>query len=159
MKSAITPQHNFTCIIHWEDMGSTEKSIKGIRNELAKRSTNELLLFKWSSNGQHTYGFLLVDFTLQEIVFTGNGFRIDGGGEGGRVAKKISDFLRIYGCAAPLCVDVPELYVHVPDDLNADTSHPLYEQFARDMVTHLRKAESWIFEEQPFRLSEKKPMY
>lgn len=150
--------NNFTCIIHWDDMGITRKSIKGIRNELAKRSTNEISLYKWSSNSL-TYGFLIVDFTLQEIVFTGSGFRIDGGGEGGRAAGKINQFLSIYGCPSPLCIDVPEMFVHVPDDLYAPTTHPLYEQFARDMVQHLRTNEDWIFQEKPFTLADNTPSY
>lgn len=85
--------------LHKETLGVTQRALKALRDELAKRIDHELLVFKVpSENGAHCeiYGFFLVDKTAGEIVIIGDGFRGDGGGGGGSGHRAALALLAIY---------------------------------------------------------------
>jgi len=88
-----------TLILHDETLGVTQRALKTLRDELAQRIEHELLIFKVpSENGAHCeiYGFFLVDKTAGETVIIGDGFRGDGGGEGGSGHRAALALLAIY---------------------------------------------------------------
>ena len=76
--------------------GITETSLIRLRNELARRIDNHVEIHKIDTN-VCCCGFLLLDFTKDEAVWTGDGFRTDGGGEGGVGYNTAMALLEIFG--------------------------------------------------------------
>lgn len=90
---------SYKITLHRETLGVTQRALKSLRDELAKRIDHELLIFQVpSSDGAHCeiYGFFVVDKTDREIVIIGDGFRGDGGGEGGSGHRAALALLAIY---------------------------------------------------------------
>ncbi|RLG29058.1 hypothetical protein DRN98_08765, partial [Methanosarcinales archaeon] len=80
-----------------EALGITERSLKVLRDEIARRVDDDLVVLKIPTS-DITCGYLIVDRTVKEAVFTGDGFRTDGGGEGGagyRAAEAYLDIFRL----------------------------------------------------------------
>ena len=67
-----------------EALGITERSLKVLRDEIARRVDHDLMVLPaWLADREIptsdiTCGYLIVDRTLNEAVFTGDGFRTDG---------------------------------------------------------------------------------
>lgn len=90
---------NYRLTLHQETLGVTQRALKALRDELAQRIDHEILVFQVpSEDGSHCeiYGFFLVDKTAEEIVIIGDGFRGDGGGEGGAGHRAALALLAIY---------------------------------------------------------------
>ena len=90
---------NYTVTLHKETLGFTQMALKALRDELAERIDHELIVFQVpSKNGSHCdiYGFSLVDKTAREIAIIGDGFRGDGGGEGGKGHRAAQALLAIH---------------------------------------------------------------
>jgi len=86
--------------LHEETLGVPQPALKALRNELAQRIDHELLVIQVpTGDGAHcgVYGFFLVDKSAREIVIIGDGFRGDGGGEGGASGRAAQALLSIYG--------------------------------------------------------------
>jgi hypothetical protein len=79
-----------------ETFGITVKSLKKLRNELADRIHHKISIQKIQTDNL-CCGFLIYDATTEEIIWTGDGFRPDGGGEGGVGYKSACALLQIYG--------------------------------------------------------------
>jgi len=80
-----------------EALGITERSLKVLRDQIARRVDDDLMVLKIPTS-DITCGYLIVDRTANEAVFTGDGFRSDGGGEGGagyRAAEAYLDIFRL----------------------------------------------------------------
>ena len=110
---------NYTLRLHRETL-RTAQSLKALRNELAKRISHELLVFKVPSiDGAHgeVYGFFLVDKTARDIVIIGDGFRGDGCGESGAGHRAALALLAIYHLV-PIEV-MPEEAILYRDDASA----------------------------------------
>lgn len=91
---------DYRITLHEETLGVTQRALKALRNELAQRIERELLVFQIPSDDGGNcgvYGFFLVDKTAREITIIGDGFRADGGGEGGAGARAAQALLAIYG--------------------------------------------------------------
>jgi len=86
----------YTLLLHDETLGVTQKALKALRDELAQRIDHKLFIFQVPSTDDH-YGFFLVDKTAREIAIIGDGFRGDGGGEGGAGHRAAQALLSIYG--------------------------------------------------------------
>ena len=101
-----------------EALGITERSLKVLRDEIARRVDHDLMVLPaWLADREIptsdiTCGYLILDRTLNEAVFIGDGFRTDGGGEGGagyRAAQAYLDIFRLKGYfAEPM--DITEAY-------------------------------------------------
>jgi len=87
-----------------ETLGITERSLKVLRDEIARRVDHDLMVLPaWLADREIptsdiTCGYLIVDRTANQAVFTGDGFRTDGGGEGGagyRAAEAYLDIFRL----------------------------------------------------------------
>ncbi|MBA7714667.1 hypothetical protein ES703_123697 [subsurface metagenome] len=86
--------------LHRETLGVTQRALKALRDELARRIEHEILVFQVPSpDGDHceVYGFFLVDKTAAEVAIIGDGFRGDSGGEGGSGHRAAQALLAIYG--------------------------------------------------------------
>lgn len=93
-------------IIHWETMGITQKALKALRNELCLRFRNSIEVYMWSQGGI-TCGYLIYDHTLNEIVLIGDGFRTDGGGEGGAGYRSAEVLFSLFGLQIYEGLDIP----------------------------------------------------
>ena len=95
-----------------DSLGITERSLKVLRDEIARRVDHDLMVLEIPTS-DITCGYLIVDRTAREAVFTGDGFRTDGGGEGGagyRAAEAYLDLFRLKAYFAEP-VDMTEAYV------------------------------------------------
>jgi len=76
--------------------GITERSLKMLRNTLAKRINHRIAVVEVPTD-EICCGFLILDKDAQEAVFTGDGFRTDNGGEGGAGYKSAKALLNVLG--------------------------------------------------------------
>jgi len=74
--------------------GYTQPSLKRLKNEICRRVDHEVCVFKVRTE-EILCGFLIMDYTTEEAVWTGDGFRTDGGGEGGAGYNTAMLFLKI----------------------------------------------------------------
>lgn len=85
--------------VYEETFGITRKSLKALRDELAGRIDH--ILSVWELPAEDTqaecYGLCIVDLTVDEAVIIGDGFRRDGGGEGGAGHRAALALLSIFG--------------------------------------------------------------
>lgn len=87
-------------IVHKETFGITQHSLSELRNELARRIEHEVRVVELEAkDGRHVdaYGYALLDRTTDEVIFIGDGFRGDGGGEGGAGHRAAQAILAILG--------------------------------------------------------------
>ena len=84
--------------ISWDEntFGITQRSLKKLRDELAGRVRNKIAVLEIQTS-DITCGFLLIDKTLNQAIWTGDGFRTDGGGEGGAGYRTAEALFRIFG--------------------------------------------------------------
>lgn len=90
---------DYRLTLHQETLGVTKRALKALRDELAQRLDHELIVFQVpSADSAHRecYGLFLVDKSSREIVIIGDGFRGDGGGEGGAGHRAALALLAIY---------------------------------------------------------------
>ena len=83
-------------IVDEETFGITVKSLKMLRNELAQRINNNIRVYQINTSNI-CCGFLIMDFTDMEAVWSGDGFRTDNGGEGGAGYRSAQALLKIFG--------------------------------------------------------------
>lgn len=115
----LSEQYINTLLLHDETLGMTQRALKALRDELALRINHELLIFQVPSEGGahcEIYGFFLVDRTAREIAIIGDGFRGDGGGEGGAGHRAALALLAIYHLAPILMM--PEQAISYRDDIS-----------------------------------------
>lgn len=125
----IKPSGSFSVFLHEESLGITQKALKAMLDELVRRYANRLVVYRVpSGEKQHVegYGFAIVDLTRDEVVFVGDGFRYDGGGEGGAGHRSVEALLLLFGLEAIDCL--PEEAIGFDDD--------------PELVQYLRLAES-----------------
>ena len=85
--------------IYYDSMGYTQKSLQNLRNELSRRIDHKVSVFQYSSNNI-CCGHIIIDKTSNEIVLTGDGFRTDGGGEGGSGYNSAQKLFHLFGIYA-----------------------------------------------------------
>ena len=106
-----------------DSLGITERSLKVLRDEIARRVDHDLMVLEIPTS-DITCGYLIVDRTAGEAVFTGDGFRTDGGGEGGagyRAAEAYLDLFRLKAYFAEP-VDMTDAYMGNTEPLIARLS-------------------------------------
>ena len=96
--------------VHEDTFGITQKALKALRDELAARidhyievweiPSGEYYTFKQAQDSQ-CYGVVIIDQTVEEAVIIGDGFRGDGGGEGGAGHRAARALLSIFGFSMP----------------------------------------------------------
>ena len=112
--------------LHTETLGVTQPALQALRNELAKRVNHFVAVIEIPAAGEcHCYGFAIVDQTEKEVVIIGDGFRGDGGGEGGAGHRAAQALLSIFGIMPVEAL--PEEGICFSDDVS------MY----RDVVTRL----------------------
>ena len=138
--------------LHRETLGVTQRALKALRDELAKRIEHELLIFQVpSTDGAHceVYGFFLVDRTAMEVTIIGDGFRGDNGGEGGSGHRAAQALIAIYGLT-PIEM-MPEDAIVYRDDASAyrqtvDKALGIAEEYHFDVAwTNIPKYVDWRF--------------
>lgn len=87
--------------VKWNEdaWGITNKSLTNFRNALVDCWNDRIALFEAGTMQEgEIVGFVVVNKDKKQIIFTGDGFRRDGGGEGGtgyRSVKHLCDLLGI----------------------------------------------------------------
>jgi hypothetical protein len=100
----------YRVILHRNTLGVTQLALQALRNELAARAKNHICVIEVpttdTSSGPdtrattQTYGYFIVDKDAGNVVIIGDGFRGDGGGEGGAGHRAAQALLSIYGIHA-----------------------------------------------------------
>ena len=140
-------RRHMNIIFDKESFGITQKSLKILRDELARRIDNEIIVYEIPVN-DICCGFIIIDKTRDEAVWTGDGFRFDRGGEGGAGYKTAEALFQIYGI---------QVYQYttlnlVLDDLWQDSKNKL-------MVLTEEINKGSVMDMRFMKLSEKKPSY
>ena len=89
-----------TIKVHTDTFGITAKALKALRDELAERIDHKIEVWELEAGERdhvEGYGLVIYDFTKGEVVVIGDGFRGDGGGEGGAGHRAAQALLAIYG--------------------------------------------------------------
>ena len=136
----------YRVILHRDTLGVTQPALQALRNELAHRFLHYICIIEVPSKHAECecYGIFIVDKTDIEVVIIGDGFRGDGGGEGGSGHRAVQALLAIYGVSADQALQ--EEAVDFVDDERA------YGEAVKRMMTI---AEGIGF----YKLAEKKPRY
>ena len=79
-----------------DTFGITINSLKMLRNEIAKRLDHVICVLQIAT-GDITCGYLIHDKTDNVLIWTGDGFRTDGGGEGGAGFKTVIALFHLWG--------------------------------------------------------------
>ena len=128
--------------------GITQRSLKMLRDALAEKVNHRIAVVKIPTN-DICCGYFIFDWEYQNATWTGDGFRTDGGGEGGAGYKSAKVLFDLFG-VRDTCwkqVDFDEIY-HFPEDV---IEHQL-------KVLAQKIAES-LSDEEFFKPSERKPDY
>lgn len=76
--------------------GITQRSLKLLRDSLAEKINHRIVVVEVPTNDL-CCGYLIFDRELQNATWTGDGFRTDGGGEGGAGYKSARTLFRFFG--------------------------------------------------------------
>jgi len=135
-------------ILDEDTLGITGRSLKALRDEIARRADHELLVLEISTS-DITCGYLVVDRTASEAVFTGDGFRTDGGGEGSAGYRASQVILKTFGLrpcfSEPVAMD--EAYVGDPGramDMLSARAKAAAEELQAEFVVPSQKAASYL---------------
>lgn len=103
---------NIRQVVFEEDaFGITQRSLQMLRDTLARSIDQHIAVFEVSTNDL-CCGYLILNRDTGTATFTGDGFRTDGGGEGGagyRSARALLDLFKIRGFPIGP-VDTEEIY-------------------------------------------------
>jgi hypothetical protein len=91
--------------------GITQRSLQMLRDTLARSIDQHVAVFEVSTNDL-CCGYLILNRDTGTVTFTGDGFRTDGGGEGGAGYRSAHALLDLFGIRAfPIGpVDTEEIY-------------------------------------------------
>ena len=94
-----------------ESFGITQRSLKVLRDALARSIDHQIAVVEVPTNDLCS-GFLILNKSTGIATFTDDGFRMDGGGEGGAGRKSAMALLTIYGINPILWepVNIDEVY-------------------------------------------------
>lgn len=131
----------FRIILHDDTLGVTQPALKALRDELSRRVDHKVAVLQVPSAAEEKnecvcYGLTLVDDTTRELVIIGDGFRGDGGGEGGAGSRAAQALIHLFGIR-PMEL-MPEEAIAFTDDAS------MYKPFA-DHVLEMVEAESLDF--------------
>lgn len=92
--------------------GITRTSLKMLRDKLAEAVNHRIVVFEIPTSDL-CCGFLILDWEWQSATFTGDGFRMDRGGEGGagyKTAEVLFSIFNIKPIPSNEILDVTDLY-------------------------------------------------
>jgi len=128
--------------------GITQKSLKMLRNVLAEKVNRRIAVVEVATN-DICCGYFIFDWELQNATWTGDGFRFDGGGEGGAGYKSAKVLFQFFGVSTNLW-----------EQVNFDEIYSLDEGETQQQLKALaQKIAGGISDEEFFRPSERMPEY
>jgi len=157
LNSSTNDLAEYTFIWNSEAWGITQKSLKNLRNELSLRIKNETCVVQVETNPL-VCGYFIVDKTKREVAFTGDGFRMDRGGEGGAGFKTVEKLFRIFSLGPDMELDCSEAIKTV---MNSSYGREVSDEGLHELTKATIKAEFLkIFDElEFFVLHDKNPEY
>lgn len=129
--------------------GKTQKSLKMLRNALAEKINHRIVVVKVPTNDV-CCGYFIFDWELQDATWTGDGFRTDGGGEGGAGYRSAKVLFSLFGI----------WLIHHSEQVNFDKIYSLQEgQTQQQLKALAAKIAGEIREEEFFKPWERQPEY
>ena len=129
--------------------GITQKSLKMLRNVLAEKINHRIAIVEIPTD-DICCGYFIFDWELQNATWTGDGFRVDGGGEGGAGYRSANILFGLF--AAGL--------IHHSEQVNFDEIYSLQEgETERQLKALAKKIAAEIRDEEFFRPAERQPEY
>lgn len=128
--------------------GITQKSLKILRNTLAEKINHRIAVVEVPTN-DICCGYFIFDWEWQGATWTGDGFRFDGGGEGGagyKSAKVLFSLFRVREIPWEQ-VNFDEIY-HLPES-----------EISQQLKVLAKKIAESLSDEEFFKPSERKPEY
>ena len=137
-------------LLYEDSLGITQRSLKVLRDTLSRSIDHRLAVVEVQTS-DITCGFLVLDADAQLGVFTGDGFRHDGGGEGGAGYRSALKLIDLFGLKIQLWEDFDSSILYSP------TLIP--EQKRKMLLVLARKAVAKLSESDFVRPSERMPCY
>ena len=129
--------------------GITQKSLKMLRNVLAEKVNRKIAIVEILTN-DICCGYFIFDRELQIATWTGDGFRFDGGGEGGAGYRSATVLFGLFGASV----------IHHSEQINCNEIYSLQKgQTQRQLKALAAKIAGEIIEEEFFKPRERQPEY
>lgn len=135
-------------VFNVDSFGITQKSLRMLRDALAEKVNHRIAVVEVATN-DICCGYFIFDWELQNATWTGDGFRFDGGGEGGAGYKSAKVLFQFFGVGTNLWEQVNFDEIYSLDD--GETQ--------RQLKALAQKIAGGISDEEFFRPSERMPEY
>lgn len=112
---------------------TTQRSLQTLRNALAGSINNQIRLLEVQTN-DHLTSYLILDLTQDTATWTGDGFRLDLGGEGGAGYNTARILLRIFGCRPAALANLLDLQSLANTGFDEDAQEIALEALIRDFI-------------------------
>jgi len=106
-----------------ETLGITQKSLRALRDTITRSYDHELEVWQVDAIDGIAYGLIVMDYTKELATIIGDGFRSDGGGEGGAGHRAAQALLALFGLK-PMQADTAMDYTENVDDYD-DVIHDI----------------------------------
>lgn len=80
---------------HVDNIGNTQKSLQALRNAIARSIDSQIRVIEVKTC-QHLTSFFVIDTVKETVTWTGDGFRLDLGGDGGAGLNSAKILFRLY---------------------------------------------------------------
>ena len=135
-----------------ESFGITQRSLKVLRDALARSIDHQIAVVEVPTNDLCS-GFLILNKSTGIATFTGDGFRMDGGGEGGAGRKSAMALLTIYGI-------IPILWEPESCQISIDEIYQGEKEKVKRKILNLAKDISKTLTKRDYiKVSKKRPYY
>lgn len=101
--------------LYGETIGITQRSLRALRDTIGRSYDHELEVWQVDAVDGIAYGFVIMDYTAEIATIIGDGFRSDGGGEGGAGHRAAQALLALFGLK-PMHGDTPLDYTQNVED-------------------------------------------
>jgi len=129
--------------------GITQKSLKMLRDALAEKVNHRIVVVEVPTDDV-CCGYFIFDWELQNATWTGDGFRTDGGGEGGAGYRSAKVLFSLFGI----------WLIHHSEQVNCKEIYSLQKgQTQRQLKALAAKIASEIIQEEFFKPRERQPGY
>lgn len=119
--------------------GITHRSLKLLRNAIAESARHKIVVVEVPIDDL-CCGFMVLDYDMQSATWTGDGFRTDGGGEGGAGYKTAKVLFDIFGITPVLweLSNIEETYTLPEEEIEKKLLQLARDISSEDLNIHCR---------------------